>query len=513
METAGKIKNAMSGMGARTTSATAALKRIGAPLMKALSYTPFEEIFPSTALCISISQGRLDLLQAKRSLSKYRISAYKSFGFGEDVFPSPDDVATSAAVAMKEFGLKRADVILLVPRSWIIFKSAGLPAAAEDNLRNVIVYEFDRFTPFSAPDAMYDYHSDKEDDNQLHILLAAARGTTLSEYIGKLSAKAITVRRIDFDISAVSTLCGFASGMETFVFAEITPKGCAGGFVRSGRLRSAALTDFPADDDSKKSELIEEFVYGQKKAFAANIASVPVLLSFGDDAANIRSAMVSRAKIPFRTINEYGDKLPGLSGARSLSPAAAGGALESLWPKADGFNLLSRGARDRVKWPFLLTALLASVLAVLLALVMLIPVKKESAHLVRIEGNITKRKAEVMDIEKIRSEIERMIKRTTLVDSFKGERPLYVALVKELTERIPKTAWLTRIRISGSQVNIEGYAASATALVQVLEASRYFRNVEFSSPTFRDPQMGMDRFQIKMEITERKKEAAADEKK
>jgi Tfp pilus assembly protein PilN len=85
--------------------------------------------------------------------------------------------------------------------------------------------------------------------------------------------------------------------------------------------------------------------------------------------------------------------------------------------------------------------------------------------------------------------------------------------VKELTERIPKTAWLTRVRISGSQVNIEGYAASATALVQVLEASRYFRNVEFSSPTFRDPQMGMDRFQIKMEITERKKEAAADEKK
>jgi general secretion pathway protein L len=509
METAEKIKNALSGIGGRAAAATAALKRIGVPLMKALSYAPFEEIFPSTALCISISRGRLDMLQAKRSLSKYRVSAYKSFGFAEDVVPSPDDVAASAALAMKEFGLKRADIILLIPRSWIIFKSAGLPAAAENNLGNVIVFEFDRFTPFSAPDAMYDYHSDKEGD-QINILLAAARGATLTEYISKLSAKAVSVRSIDFDISAVSILCGFASGKETFVFAEITGKGCSGGFVRSGRLRSAALADFSTDDDSKRAGEVEAFISEQKKSFAANIASVPVLLSFGDDAANIRHAMVSRAKLPFSTISEFGDRLSGLSGMKSLSPA--GGALASLWPKADGFNLLSMGARDRVKWPFLLTALLASVLAVLLALVLLIPVKKESAHLERIEGNIAKRKAEVLSIEKTRSEIETIIKRTTLVDNFKGEKPLYVELLKELTERIPKNAWLTRVRITGSQINIEGYAASATALVQVLEASKYFMNVEFSSPTFRDPQMGMDRFQIKME-TERKKEATTDEKK
>jgi Tfp pilus assembly protein PilN len=152
-------------------------------------------------------------------------------------------------------------------------------------------------------------------------------------------------------------------------------------------------------------------------------------------------------------------------------------------------------------------------LAVALVVYVFVPIQTEGKRLAVIEREIAKRKSEVISIEKTRSELETITKKTALVDNFRHEKPMHIDLMRELTERIPKNAWLTRVRVTGTQLNIEGYAASATALIQMLEASKYFRNVEFSSPTFRDPQMGMDRFQIKMEIRERVKETAANEKK
>jgi Tfp pilus assembly protein PilN len=222
--------------------------------------------------------------------------------------------------------------------------------------------------------------------------------------------------------------------------------------------------------------------------------------------------MSTREKISFRTPADFGRK-PGFSGLKLADAVTAGGVLQYLWPKARGFNLLSRGLRSRQKLPLLLSCLLSALLVGTLAFYLFVPIQSEGKRLAMIESEISKRKSEVMIIEKTRSEIEDINKKTALQDNFRQERPRYIDLARELTERIPKNAWLTRVRIAGSQMNIEGYAVSATALIQILEASKYFRNVEFSSPTFRDAQMNMDRFQIKMEIKERLKEVAADEKK
>jgi general secretion pathway protein L len=73
-------------------------------------------------------------------------------------------------------------------------------------------------------------------------------------------------------------------------------------------------------------------------------------------------------------------------------------------------------------------------------------------------------------------------------------------MLKELTTILPKSAWLTRVRLTDTAVEIEGYAASATELLPKLEESPFFKKVEFASPTFRDARLNSDRFVIKMEI-------------
>jgi Tfp pilus assembly protein PilN len=73
-------------------------------------------------------------------------------------------------------------------------------------------------------------------------------------------------------------------------------------------------------------------------------------------------------------------------------------------------------------------------------------------------------------------------------------------ILKELTNVLPKTVWLTRTRITDTAVDIEGYAGSATEIISKLEASQYFKKVEFASPTIRDTRLNSDRFVIKMEL-------------
>ncbi|HID44718.1 MAG TPA: hypothetical protein EYP34_03040 [Chromatiaceae bacterium] len=47
---------------------------------------------------------------------------------------------------------------VFVPTNWMLKRTVALPAAAQENLRQVISFELDRFTPFSAEQVYFDYH-------------------------------------------------------------------------------------------------------------------------------------------------------------------------------------------------------------------------------------------------------------------------------------------------------------------------------------------------------------------
>ncbi len=97
-------------------------------------------------------------------------------------------------------------------------------------------------------------------------------------------------------------------------------------------------------------------------------------------------------------------------------------------------------------------------------------------------------------------DLEAVGKEIAAIDALKASRPMMIDLLREMTQVLPNDVWLSRVRGTDSAVEIEGYAASATAIMPKLEASPYFKKVEFSSPTLRDARLNADRFIIKMEI-------------
>lgn len=76
-----------------------------------------------------------------------------------------------------------------------------------------------------------------------------------------------------------------------------------------------------------------------------------------------------------------------------------------------------------------------------------------------------------------------------------------VETLAELTERMPDPAWVNRLLVQGSEVQLFGEAESATALVPLLESSELFQKVEFRAPTTRHEATGKDRFHIGLRLT------------
>ena len=193
--------------------------------------------------------------------------------------------------------------------------------------------------------------------------------------------------------------------------------------------------------------------------------------------------------------------------------AALGGMLESLWPAAKGLNLLRKGKTDRPKNPVGLTVILILAILVVGALNVAAPVRREEGRLASITQQINIKKKEALQVEDLRKEVDSLKGEMSTINNFKKDNPLMLNLLKELTVILPKTTWLTRVRMTDTTVQIEGYSDSATSLLPKLEASPYLKKVEFASPTFRDRRMNADRFNISMEIEGLKRPGSGEAKK
>jgi Tfp pilus assembly protein PilN len=152
------------------------------------------------------------------------------------------------------------------------------------------------------------------------------------------------------------------------------------------------------------------------------------------------------------------------------------------------------------KTPMAVTAILLLIIAALAAIYVVIPIQREEKLLQEIDRQINSRKEEVRKVESLKKEIDLLTNDITTIKSFKDTKTMTLIILKELTNVLPKTVWLTRTRITDTAVDIEGYAGSATEIISKLEASQYFKKVEFASPTIRDTRLNSDRFVIKMEL-------------
>ncbi len=482
------------------------VKRIVEPVRKILFLSLGDEtILPKRCLALSIEPGYLSIVYGSRLFSRIKVRAARTTLFEENKFPAPANVASALALARNELKALRSEVTLSIPKTWAVARLTELPDTVKENLADVISYELDRWTPFTSGNALYDFRVLGEENGKLSIMLIAAKADLINPYLEAIREKGITVNRVTVSPSAIATFCSHGHPQSSAIFTNLGTGTYEVGLVLDKGLASFCAGSIDPDNPQPGLDAVIKEIDRCAVAAAMQGGTPRLLLCApeGDIGRQLRGRVPSAIDL-YEGANARLN-LP-LSAGR-IPAAAAGSMLESLLPQAKGFNLLKKGRHEKETTPLVFTVALVVVLLALGILYVIAPLKMEERRLEEIERRVTGIRGEVKKVEALKKEVDALETEASTIDGFKKDRPMTLLILKELTGILPKSAWLTRARITDTTVEIEGYAAAATELLSKLEASPYLKKVEFASPTFRDVRLNSDRFVIKMEIEVPGKEA------
>ncbi len=174
-------------------------------------------------------------------------------------------------------------------------------------------------------------------------------------------------------------------------------------------------------------------------------------------------------------------------------------AWQGAWTKA---NLLPEAERPRRQQPLLdpLKLLLGLVL-VLAALTLGTPLWQKARLLESLETEIGKARAQAVQVDEARQELERARRGSTEVLRQKWEQPRMLDLLRELTERIPDDTWVQSLEYQEGEVQVRGESGQATALIGLLEQAPGFDGVSFRSPVTQVARTGKERFNLAFTYT------------
>jgi len=473
-----------------------------------------DRIAPLQALSVVLEDGSVSVVYASRFLSRIKIKGMRSYSFEKGKYPTPENIVSSVMLAMNEFSVGHAEIILVIPKTWTIIKTADLPLSVLDNLSSVITYELDRITPLSADRAFYDYQIISKDENHVRVMIAAVSKEILNPYMEALRGRKISLNRITISTSSFGTLSDCMRGSDHLVFAMVSEVGYEGGFLKDHQWQGSFSGGFTSKEEVARIRVVAEEINSLLNGMGNNKEKTDIVLDWPlPDAYHTK--LTENIQSPVNFIGKLDLKISALNKdmLQKISYQAAGGMLEHLSPGKAKMNLLDLGRHYQARAAMSLTTILLIVLLGLSLFWVFAPLQVEEWKIETLDREIAARRDTVRKVEIAKKELQNLEKETDSIRAFKNSKPMVLHLVKEVTRILPKNTWLTRIRVTDSTVEIEGYAASATEIVPKLEVSEYFKKVEFASSTSRDTRLNADRFILKMEIEGLPGEKVKDEKK
>jgi Tfp pilus assembly protein PilN len=480
----------------------AALKKTGKTLKEVFFLSPADDrISFKRTLCLSIEKGEVSAAVGSRFFSRINFQGTKKYLLTENDYPSPEFLTSCLSLARAELKAENCRLTLSFPKSWAVVKTVDYPIAVLENIFNVIAFELDRITPFTPENAYFDFQIFKKDSEKVNILVAAIRMDLVDPYLKAIQEKGFKADQISVNLLGLGTLCRYRYNTDRVLFVGIDEKQYEGLLYLSNTAVKVFSGVITPGEEKNLVPRIEQEIKALTPVSEELSSLEEIVFYLKGESPSLKEEITLQIEGPVQFLDEahLGFESRGTKPVPVPYPAI-GGVLESLWTRSVGINLLLKGIHKKSKPPLEITIFLILALAVLLGIYWVTPIEVEKERLQNIEKQIASKKVEIKKVESLKQEIEAVNKEVHLINDFKQTKILNSNILKELTLVLPKNSWLTRVRIFESQVNIEGYSPSATLLISQLEASKLFKKVEFSAPTFRDPRQNMDRFQIKMEL-------------
>jgi general secretion pathway protein L len=473
------------------------LKKAWDTIWKVLTFNLIEGVvIPKKCLSISVEKSAVSAAYGTLFLSRPHVKGFRTYLFDESKYAGPENLASAASWAIDGLKASGADIILSMPREFLVVRTAELPLVVKENITSVMSYELDRLTPFTSSEALYDFKIYDEEDEKLKVIVVAIRTDALKPYLDALKEKNIRPVRITASATSLGTLCGALEKTHDALCVLINEEGYEGCLTKRGVVASTFYGTFSGHDrESNLNHVAENILPLLNQLKDKDISPVVFLCPVEG-----YTMLQEKIGVPVRIFRKDDMKSMFKTTGNDIVFTPLGGLLEALRPGTNGFNLMSKGVKEVKRVPVGLTIILLSIIVAMIIPHVYVPYVMEKSKLRGLDAQIASRKGEIKKIEALKKEINTLGGEITRIKEFKESRPMALNIMKELTTVLPNTVWLTRTRITEETVEIEGYASTATELLTKLEKSPLFQKVEFTSPTIRDTRLNTDRFVIKMEI-------------
>jgi len=393
---------------------------------------------------------------------------------------------------LREFGRRQGveapRVSVALARRDALIGHMQIPAAAIDNIDNVVRYELDRIIPVPS-DALYTnqyWRALGTAGERVAVSIIAGMRERVDEVHRELSAAGLAPSAVTTTPVALNDYYYFARGEHAGTAGIFTPEGdreCL--TISSDGLLVSSLHFDPARE-SRGDRLRRELETVLPERAVDDVALIIEAEQEQPEDGDVDLEAIA----PEGLLTEAG------------TPAwpevvAIGAALGQLGEARQKINLLPQGmARAEEGIGLREMALSAVVVIVAAALAGSIAFKNLSV------GNA------------LAAEVSRLMPRVTRVTQQEEQnrhaqetlellerhrRVSVLAYLKAMTDSVPKTAYLTTFRYKGDRIEVDGIAAKASDLIGVLERSPLFKNVEFTAPTTKYLQ-SQERFSLRMEL-------------
>jgi general secretion pathway protein L len=386
--------------------------------------------------------------------------------------------------------------VLCVQRSEAAFNRVLLPAAAKENLAQVLEYEIENLIPLPREEIYYDWSVRDHGEDRLEVLLMCIPRQVVQGYLEALEDATVRPRGIVLASTAIADFVAFCrgDGAGSLGLLVSAPGATEVALLSGGRLLSSQLLparrlgDTAALERSVARQLADTALLAENVPLyrweLANGAGPDIVLPGDGD-------LLALARGRLEAPEEFF-----VSTEPAMLPAV-GAALDAVREGTVPVNLLPTEERRGYDEGLSLATVLLVALSALLLLVWGGSALVKDALLRRqLQTQLEAIDPQVRAVKEIQADVDRLQKEIDTLGE--GQDPQVTPLVKELTELIPADAHLTGFNLRAGRLTLDGQARSASDLITALGKSKRFKNVNFASPTTK--QGDKERFSIVAEV-------------
>jgi general secretion pathway protein L len=170
--------------------------------------------------------------------------------------------------------------------------------------------------------------------------------------------------------------------------------------------------------------------------------------------------------------------------------------------KNNHINLIAPEERSYVNAESDKTLLILTATTCLLFMAMLYaPILGQQKQLSLLETAVTESRKAAVRLQSLQQEKEKILAQSHFLENKQRNEMSSIALINEVTQIIPDDTWLSRLVLKSGALQLQGESSHASSLIQTLESSQYFTEVQFRSPVTQNKISQKDKFHLSATFT------------